>query len=143
MVSLDEGCTRKKLNSLRRRQLLPHLTNAPVQAGGANGGASCLRCRVAPASRRRFCDACGTEESRRDAGATKCLSSGEFLDQGLAQFFLMFGREFSGRGGEVEDVDGGLALGVDQGDVNIAFLLGENGADAIQQAGLILRNDLD
>ena len=52
-------------------------------------------------------------------------------------------RELSSCGGEVEDVYGGLAFGVDEGDVDVAGLVRENGADAVQEPGPVLRDDLD
>ena len=55
----------------------------------------------------------------------------------------MLGREFSARGGEVKHVDRRLTFGIDQRDVDVAVLLGEDRADPVQQAGLILRNDLN
>jgi hypothetical protein len=55
----------------------------------------------------------------------------------------MLGRQLSGSGSKVEDVDRSVALGVNQRDVDIAFELGENRADAVQKSGLVLRDDFD
>src|ERR1019366_4281627 len=85
--------------------------------------------------------ACAARSSARRA--LQSLLRGELLDKGLAQALLMFRRELSARGGEVKHVDRGLAFGVNQRDVDIAFLLCENGADAVQESRLILRNDLN
>src|SRR5712692_7447627 len=55
----------------------------------------------------------------------------------------MLRRKLSARGSEVEHIDRSLAFGVDQSDVDVAFLLGENRTDAVQEARLILRNDFN
>src|SRR6266853_6972618 len=55
----------------------------------------------------------------------------------------MFRRELTARGSEVKHVDSGLAFGVNQCDVYIEFLLGENRTDAMQESRLILRNDFN
>ena len=55
----------------------------------------------------------------------------------------MFRRKLAAGSGQIEDVDRGLALGIDQRDVDVAFLLREDRADSVQEPWLVLRNDLD
>lgn len=45
--------------------------------------------------------------------------------------------------GEVKDVDGLLAFGVDEGDVNVAAETGECRADVVKQTGTILGHDFE
>ena len=45
--------------------------------------------------------------------------------------------------GDVEDVDGAAALGVDEDDVDIAGAAREDGGEAVEQAGTVVGDDLD
>ena len=63
---------------------------------------------------------------------------GEVFGEGL----LRFGREFFVAAGEVEDVDGGFAFGIDERDLDVALMSREGESDLAQKAGHILRDDL-
>ena len=50
--------------------------------------------------------------------------------------------EFGALAGEVEDVDSGFAFGVDEGYLDVALVGAESESDLAEQAGDILRDDL-
>jgi hypothetical protein len=54
------------------------------------------------------------------------LFTGEFGEQRGADAGLLVGGELCSGRGEVEDVDGGLAFGFDQGDIDAAIVLGKS-----------------
>ena len=58
-------------------------------------------------------------------------SCGKVLEQRLAQAFLLLGSEFAPGRGEIKNVDGRLSLCFDQGDVDVAILVRERGADPV------------
>src|ERR1700677_413927 len=81
--------------------------------------------------------------------ARKCLSSGvrgaEFLDgQKQSCLELLLGRlvEFGAADSEIEDVNGDLPLGIDQGHLDIATVRGQGGGDLAQETGAILGDHL-
>jgi hypothetical protein len=68
--------------------------------------------------------------------------SGESALQDFPQQFVFLLAEFFAAFREVEDVDGFLAFGVDQGYVYVAAEAGEGGTDVVQQAWAVLHHDL-
>ena len=63
---------------------------------------------------------------------------GEVGGEGL----LHLGGELGALAGQVEDVDGGFAFGVDEGDFDVALVGAESEGDLAQQAGHILGHHL-
>ncbi len=63
---------------------------------------------------------------------------GEVFGEGL----LGFVGELGVLAGEVEDVDGGFAFGVDERDLDVALVRAEGERDLAQQAGQVLGDDL-
>src|SRR5207302_5872208 len=65
------------------------------------------------------------------------------LRQGFPKPFLVRSSQLCTPGRQVEDVNGGLAFGVDKSDLDIAFLVGQSGADPVQEAWTVLGNHLN
>ena len=59
------------------------------------------------------------------------------------QFVLLVGRELRAILGDVKNVGGGSALGIDQADFDIEVVFRERGADVVEEAGAVQRDDLD
>ena len=64
------------------------------------------------------------------------------FEEGLAEGGFEGRVEFGAAMGEIEDVDGHLALGVDEGNFDVAGVAGEGGGERAQKARGVLRDDL-
>jgi len=131
-------------------------------AGGWEKQKQILRC----ARPRRPCPVCAVPESRsvrddtrrqgtgnRDQGAGAQGGDGKLCGGGAE--CVDGGGEVGGEGlpgvrgelgaalGEVEDVDGGFAFGVDERDLDVALVGVEGEGDLAEQAGYVLRDDLE
>ena len=82
------------------------------------------------------------------------MDDGEWLGAGGGAEFVEGGGEVGGKcvlgiggqlvalAGQIEDVDRRFAFGIDQRDLNIALVIAERESDLAQQAGAVLRHDL-
>ena len=78
---------------------------------------------------------------KRDSGGERFF--GEGFHEGEGEGSLLGFVEFGAVVGEVEDVDGDFAFGVDEGDFDVAVFVGEAEGDLAEQAGGVLGGDLE
>src|SRR5579863_8335155 len=85
--------------------------------------------------RRRCCE--------KLAEGNELAESGQSALENFAEEFLFLGGEFFALRGEIENVDGFLALGVDERDFDVTAETRERRTHFIKQTGMILRGDFE
>src|SRR5579862_4376894 len=66
----------------------------------------------------------------------------QLIEQSGFQCPLMFAAELLARGFEIEHIDRHLPFGINQGNFDIAVLLGQTGTDAVQNSWTVLSDYL-
>ena len=80
---------------------------------------------------------------RRHAKGLLGLGGLQLFDQVGFQFRSFALGELSAGRGEIKNVDRHLSFGIYESDLDVAVLVGEARGDSVQQAQLVLRDDLD